>query len=60
MYHKLHGKAEPEVEANNCNCSSEEKESGSEHEEGDCSTCTHGECLSYTMSGPPSQPTDVS
>ncbi len=60
MYHKLDGKAESDVEADNYNCSSDEKESGSEHEEGDCSTCAQCECLSCTMSGPPCQPIDVS
>ncbi len=60
MYHKLDGKAESDVEADNYNCSYDEKESGSEHEEGDCSTCAQCECLSCTMSGPPCQPIDVS
>ncbi len=53
MYHKLDCKAESDVEADNYNCSSDEKESGSEHEKGDCFTCTQCECLSCTMSGPP-------
>ncbi len=60
MYHKLDGKAESDVEADIYNCISDEKESGSEHEEGGCSTCAQCECLSCTMSGPPCQPIDVS
>ena len=60
MLHVPHTRWARLNQQDNCICSSNEKESGSEHDEGDCSTCAQCECLSCTMSGPPCQPIDVS